>query len=35
MRFDREMPELEESTHTVARDQFGRREAFDSVKDDG
>lgn len=34
VRFDREMPELEESTHTVARDQFGRREAFDSVKDD-
>ncbi|MFR4804512.1 MAG: 4Fe-4S ferredoxin, partial [Eggerthellaceae bacterium] len=33
VRFDREMPELEESTHTVARDQFGRREAFDSVKD--
>ena len=34
VRFDREMPELEESTHAVARDQFGRREAFDSVKDD-
>lgn len=34
VRFDREIPELTEDAHTVARDEFGRREAFDNVKDD-
>lgn len=34
VRFDREIPELENDVDTVARDEFGRREAFDGVKND-
>lgn len=35
VRFDREIPELDElAKATVARDEFGRREAFDSAKND-
>ncbi len=34
VRFDREIPELENDADTVARDEFGRREAFDGVKND-
>lgn len=34
VRFDREIPELEEGGETAARDEFGRREAFDSAKND-
>ena len=35
VRFDREIPEFDElAKATVARDEFGRREAFDSAKND-
>ena len=34
VRFDREIPELEEDAASIARDEFGRREAFDSAKND-
>ena len=34
VRFDREIPEEQTQSQALERDEFGRREAFDSVKDD-
>lgn len=34
VRFDREIPELEDDAASAGREEFGRREAFDSAKND-